>query len=588
MSALAALNRAYVRMADRNEAPPYGYSSERIGFLILLNPDGSPAGVPTDLRDGAGKKQAAPLIAVPRPEKRTSGVSPNFLWDKTSYALGVTAGEGKRLSVEHAAFRDRHLALLADANDPGLVALARFIEAWTPDQFEALAWPDEMKDQNLVFALASEYRERNLHDRPAARDLWATQLAGGQPSEAVCLITGRRGPIARLHPSIKGVWGAQTAGASIVSFNLDAFTSYGHEQGENAPVSEAAAFGYAAALNRFLERGSGHRLQIGDASTVYWADASEAERRREAVSVFGHALGIDENKQAGSVRTVLEKVAAGRPMAEIRPELTDGVRFYVLGLAPNAARLSVRFWIEDDFEAIALRLLRHFDALRLDPPPKNETPSLWRCLIETAAQGKTENIPPQLAGDMLRAILTGAPYPQTLAAALLMRLRADRDVNALRVALLKAVLIRNHPKMETPVSLDLSNADPGYLLGRLFAAYEYAQVQALGGKVNATIRDQFYGTASATPRSVFPALQRKAVHHLARLRKDAMNRAAYLDKTIGEIFELSEPDQLFVATLSLQRQAMFAIGYYHQRNKFYAGKESAADSPTSQSEESGQ
>ena len=378
-----------------------------------------------------------------------------------------------------------------------------------------------------------------------------------------------------MHPAIKGVWGAQTSGASIVSFNLDAFTSYGHEQGENAPVSEAAAFAYTTALNRFLEKGSGHRLQIGDASTVFWADASDVKAAEEAEGVFAALLGadaVDESVQAKKVGAILQAVREGRPIADFTPDLPQGVRFFVCGLAPNAARLSVRFYLGDDFGAIAARYLEHVARMRIEPAPRDERPSIWRLLIETAAQRKSENVPPNLAGEWLRAILTGNSYPLTLLSTLLMRLRADHDVNGLRVAVLKAVLIRNF-QMEVPVSLDVENKDSGYLLGRLFAAYEYAQTQALGGRVNATIRDQYYGTASATPRAVFPLLQRKATHHLSRLRKDRPGLAVNLDRRIGEIFELADPESLFVPTLSAQRQALFAIGYYHQRNDFYRRKD---------------
>ena len=264
MSALASLVRAYERLPD---APAFGYSMEKIGFLVSLNADGSPTAPPIDLRDGEGKRKTARAMLVPQPTKRTSGVAPNFLWDKTSYALGVTAGEGKRTAREYEAFVEAHKKLLSGNPDEGLQALLRFLESWFPEDFSRLGWPEEMKDQNIVFALASErLRKICIHDRPAARALRATLRAEGDKSEAACLVTGERGPIARLHPAIKGVWGAQTSGASIVSFNLDAFTSYGHEQGENAPVSEAAAFAYTTVLNRFLERGSGHRVQIGRAS----------------------------------------------------------------------------------------------------------------------------------------------------------------------------------------------------------------------------------------------------------------------------------------------------------------------------------
>jgi CRISPR-associated protein Csd1 len=378
-------------------------------------------------------------------------------------------------------------------------------------------------------------------------------------------------------PTSEGVWGAQTTGASIVSFNLDAFTSYGHEQGDNAPISEAAAFAYTTALNKFLERDSRHRIQIADASTVFWAEAANAEAVNESEMLFGALLGVDEELQSDKVRTVLAKIRAGQPFADAAPELAKGVRFFVLGLSPNAARLSVRFWLEDDFGQIAERFVRHLEAMRIEPPPKDESPSIWRCLIETAVQRKSENILPNIAGEWLRAILTGSPYPLTLLATVLMRLRADRDLNALRVAILKSVLLTR--SKEVPVSLDLENRDPGYLLGRLFAAFEYAQTQALGGSVNATIRDKYYGTASATPRAVFPLLQRTATHHLSRLRKDKPRRARWLDDQIGQIIDLAEPEKLFVSTLTAQRQALFAIGYYHQKSEFYRRKDKSAVEP---------
>jgi CRISPR-associated protein Csd1 len=440
MNVLASLSRAYERLADRGEVPPFGYSSEKIGFLVPLNEDGKPAGSPVDLREKAGTRLVGSLITVPQPVKRTSGVAPNFLWDKTSYVLGVTAGVGRRTTDEHAAFVARHVEELGTSDDPGLRALLRFIETWTPEQFVALGWPEEMKDQNVVFALESERRSNiNIHDRPAARALWAQiTTRRGDRAEAVCLVSGDRAPIARLHPSIKGVWDAQTAGASIVSFNLDAFASYGHEQGDNAPVSEAAAFAYTTALNKFLERDSRNRIQVGDASTVFWADAFDADVAAESEALFGALLAdmpIDETKEAGKIRTALEKIRAGRPIAEAAPELATGVRFFVLGLSPNAARLSVRFWLEDDFGTIAERFARHLEAMRIEPPPKDENPSIWRCLIETAVQRKSENIPPNLAGEWLRAILTGTSYPLTLLATVLMRLRADEQNDEEAIAL---------------------------------------------------------------------------------------------------------------------------------------------------------
>ncbi len=583
MSALAALVRAYDRMATRGEVPPFGYSQEKIGFLISLNADGTVAGQPVDLRLGEGRKKTARALAVPRPTKRTSGIAPNFLWDKTAYVLGITAGGGKRTAQEHQAFRDQHAAWLAGTTDPGLLALLRFLDAWTPERFAEWGWSEEMKDQNLVFALESE-RLRNvyLHDRPEARALWARLMAGSDKTEAICLLSGERAPLARLHPAIKGVWGAQSSGASIVSFNLDAFTSYGHEQGANAPISEAAAFAYTSVLNRFLDRGSGHRLQVGDASTVFWAEATEQPAADAAEQMFASLLAVDENTESKKVGALLEKIAQGRPVSDLKPELPPGVRFHVLGLAPNAARLSVRFYIEDDFDVIATRYLRHLERLRIEPPPHEPAPSLWRYLIETAVLRKSENIAPNLGGDWLRAILTDTPYPLTLLSSVIMRLRVDHDVNALRVSLLKSILIKNFA-MEAPVALDPDFTDKGYLLGRLFAVYEHIQEAALGRNVNATIRDKFYGAAAAQPRKVFALLGSGAGNHLSKIGKQRPGHRVNLEKAIGAIMEMMEPgDDPFPTSLSDKSQALFTLGYYHQRNEFFRKSDSADSTAVSE------
>jgi CRISPR-associated protein Csd1 len=576
MSPLASLVRAYDRMAERHEVPPYGYSQEKIGFVIPLNPDGSVAHAPIDVRQSEGKKKIARLMAVPQPTKRTSGVEPNFLWDKTAYVLGVTTGESKRTSREHEAFVVRHREWLASSSDEGLQAILRFLDKWSADQFARLGWPEDMKDQNIVFALESE-RHANImiHDRPAARDLWGRRIAAGEKSSAACLITGDHAPVARLHPAIKGVWGAQSSGASIVSFNLDAFESYCHEQGDNAPVSEAAAFAYTSALNHYLERDSGHRIQIGDASTVFWADSSDAQAALEAENLF---LGFIDEKQAEAVEekkveSILAKLRAGRPIEEFKPDLPQGVRFFVLALAPNAARLSVRFYIEDDFGVIAERYLRHLDRLRIDPPPRDEAPSMWRMLIETAVLRKSDNIQPNLAGEWMRAILTDSPYPLTLLSTLIMRLRADHDVNAPRVAILKSILIKNF-KMEVPVSFDPQCKESGYLLGRLFAVYEQIQTAALGRNVNATIKDKFYGSAAAQPRKVFHMLESGSANHLSKIAKQKPGLKVNLEKAVGAIMEAMSPDDdPFPASLPDKSQALFGLGYYHQRNEFFKKSE---------------
>ena len=585
MSILAALAKAYERLPD---APPYGYSAEKVGFLISLKRDGSVAHV-IDLREGKGAKKIAPQMIAPQGVKRASGIAPNFLWDKTAYVLGVTAGEGKRTADEHAAFVKRHLDALAGQTDPGLAALAVFLAQWTPGQFSAPVWPDEMKDQNVAFTYEPERQAfPTLQDRPAARALWQRVGAEGERTAAICLVTGETGPVARLHPAVKGVWGGQSSGASIVSFNLDAFTSYGHEQGDNAPVSEGAAFAYTTALNRFLERDSGHRIQIGDASTVFWADASDAKLSAEAEAMFAAWLdpsaakpdAVNEASETTKVGAKLDMIRQGKPLTEIDPALEKDVHFHVLALAPNAARLSIRFYLEDTFGVIAANYRRYLDDMAIDPPPREAQPALWKYLAETALLGKRENVPPNLAGEWLRAILAGTRYPQTLLATILMRLRADGDVSALRVSMLKAVLIRNFNK-EAPVALDPDNRNKGYLLGRLFAVYEHVQSAALGPRVNATVKDKFYASASAQPRKVFALLEHGSANHLSKVGKASPGRKVNLEKQVGAIMDLMNPaDDPFPAALSAESQALFGLGYYHQRNDFFRTK--SPDAPVAE------
>ncbi len=572
MSILASLVRAYERMAD---APAPGYSVEKIGWAIPLLDDGEPAGPPIDLRSGEGRRTAPRPVQVPRPTKRTSGVAANFLWDKTSYVLGVTAGGAKRTADEHRCFLDLHRGAIGDSDDPGLRAILHFLEAWSPDRFAALSWPEEMKDQNVVFALESERRERFVHDRAAAKAAWARLSAENTGAEAVCLVTGRTAPVARLHPGIKGVWGGQSSGGSIVSFNLDAFNSYGHSQGDNAPVSEYAAFAYTTVLNRFLDRDSGHRIQIGDASTVFWAEAADAEDAAAAEAAFAWMIdpkAADEGRIAtGKVGEVLRRLREGLPVDRAAAELS-GVRFHVLGLSPNAARISIRFHVENDFGAITANHARFLEELRVEPPPREAPAPLWRYLVETAVLRKRDNVPPNLSGDWLRAILAGTRHPLTLLSTVLMRIRADGDVNALRAGMLKAVLVRNFER-NASVALESACTDRGYLLGRLFATYEHVQRAALGAKVNATVKDKYYGAASAQPQKVFRLLDAGAANHLSKIGKTSPGRRVNLEKRLAEIMNLMDPGaQPFPPHLSAEEQAMFALGYHHQLGDFFRKK----------------
>jgi CRISPR-associated protein Csd1 len=598
---LAALAARYDRMAARGDAPVPGFAPAQIAFVLVLDRAGKVVAV-QDERTGEGKKKRPKVVEAPQPPKRTVGVVSGVLWDKTSYVLGVTqddpqadearvAKAAARTAKEHEAFKARQTDLLAGVEDEGGAALLAFLVDWTPEAWASLDTPyrDEMLDQNIAFRLDGD--RGYLHDRPALRTLVAGQAASADAEIGQCLITGRMSPIARLHPSIKGVPGAQSSGASLVSFNASAFTSYGKAQGDNAPTSELAAFGYGTALNALLASDGTdakgrpiyrNRVQLGDATTVFWAEAAgeEADQAEDLLSeLFGGAPALSEAQiEAGhgvKVRDLMVELEAGRALRDIAPRL-DGLRIYVLGLSPNAARLSVRFWHVGSVGELADHVQRHWRDLRLAPTRFVKSPPLWRLLRELAAQGEAKNIPPNLAGEVMRAILTDGRYPRSLLTQTLMRVRADQGddkVHELRVALLKAVISRDlrkdapHTKEDHLVSLDLEERNPGYRLGRLFAVMEAAQAQAISG-VNASIRDRFYGAASATPAHVFPLLLRGVQDHLSKIRKTKPGLAVKYEKAMADVVDGLGAD--LPPALDMKSQGLFAIGYYHQRSALYA------------------
>lgn len=582
---LQALATYYQRLLARGEEglSPFGYSPEKISYEILLAPDGRVVDV-NDIRDTSGKKPMPRMMNVPQPEKRTVGIKSNFLWDKTSYVLGASA-TSKRADKEHEAFKALHEESLAGTEDAGLKAFLAFLSTWNAERFAAAPFKEEMLDANVVFRLDGE--KSHLHERPAAQAARAKLLAGnngGAATLANCLVTGESLPVARLHPTIKGVNGAQSSGASLVSFNLESFTSYGKSQGENAPISEQAAFAYTTVLNHLLRRGNHNRqrLQMGDATVVFWAEAASEDEAQAAESLLADTWEWDESptdaQESGALRIALEKLVQGRPLREIDPRLSETTRIYVLGLAPNASRLSIRFWTVDTLGALATHVAWHARDLSLKPARWKVMPSLWRLVLATApsrdGRAKAEDVPPQLAGELMRSILQGHRYPGSLLANTLMRIRTDGDLSDVRVAICKAVLERtrrfaafhatNNDTEEVPVSLDTTSLNPGYRLGRLFAVLEAVQRGALGKDINATIRDRYYGAASATPASVFPLLLRSTQNHLSKMRKDKdiSGLAGYFEKQIQDIVDgLTDS---FPRNLSIENQGRFAIGYYHQ------------------------
>ena len=586
---LTALNDYYQRLADEDKVPLPGFSSEKVSFCLIFSQEGKPLQV-VDLRDTSGKKPRPSPCQVPVDKRRTSGIHAYPLWDKTAYSLGVTAGEGKRLADEHAAFKARQLALFGESDDPDLMAFLRLLDQWQPEQLSELpGYSEEVLDTNVIFRLDGQ--RQYLHENREARRLWGAALEGGEGVSGQCLITGDIAPLGTDHPAIRGVRDAQSSGASLVSFNSDAYESYGYSKNQNASISKAAIFGYSTALNHLLrgDTDNHQRLQIGDATVVFWAKARDTAHAEAAEGFFAMLNEPPSDEQeAAKLGTLMKQVSEGRILAELDPMLEADTQFFVLGLAPNAARLSVRFWYVDSLEHLAQHYAHHYQDMSLEPSPwKGMTPGAWRLALQTAPihgdRPKAEDVLPQLAGELMRSILTGSRYPRSLLNNIVMRFRNDGKISGIRVALCKAVLARegrlavhsNSTTQEVPVSLDPHSTHPGYLLGRLFAELESAQRGALGSEVNATIRDRYYGAASATPASVFPMLLRNVQHHLSNMRKKDKGGLAYkIENEIASIIDgLGEK---FPRSLRIEEQGRFAIGYYHQ-SKARSSKKSGDD-----------
>jgi CRISPR-associated protein Csd1 len=561
---LHALNQYYERLRDddQTDIPLFGFGNQRIHFALVLNEDGKLVQV-RDIREKVKNKPIPVSLTVPQlGKKRSVDIEPNFMWDNIGYVLGIESkGKESRTLKCFDAFRKLHHDLGDILEDSGMIAVLRFLDSWKPQDALSLEYWEEMAGVNLVFQLDGE--RAYIHDHPTIKDVWVRHLYEAE-SEMVapCLVSGKTTQIARLHQAIKGVYPPEPTGAGIVSFNKDAFKSYGKEQNFNAPIGKLAAFAYTTALNHLLRFESRQRIRIGNATTVFWT-----ERASPIEGFMGVILNPrDDGSDLAEVRLFLEAVRDGKhPQGIDDPDL----QFFILGLSPNASRLSVRFWHTSTVGDIGSKIGQHFRDLAIIRNERDpEFPGMWHLLKETAVQGKAENIPPLLAGALIRSILTGTTYPQSLLSVLIGRIRADQNVNYLRTAMIKACLIRKFRiqriDKEITMALDKESTNIAYRLGRLFAVLEKAQKDAIPG-ANTTIKDRYYGSASATPKVVFPQLLRLAQHHIQKAEYGRHNDKLLEDIICGI--------QEFPAHLSLDDQGLFAIGYYHQRQAFFTKSE---------------
>ena len=601
---LSSLYRYYEILSSDPESDvcSFGFSEGKISFLFNISRDGDILDV-IPLYELIGRRKVAKRLKVPEQKKRAFGIDANFLCDNCTYVLGLTEEEEPQKITRAKncfyAMKQLHEEILGNLNDEGAQAIISYFNRWSPDDLakHPKIQPfieDLLEGGNIIFQLDGD--KGFIHERPAIREAWLDyKLQNQSEIKGQCLITGKQAPIARLHGSIKGVNNAQSSGASLVSFNKDAFESYGKEQSYNAPVSEEATFAYVTALN-YLLNNQRQRLQIGDATVVFWALKPKAKLEEtllaELLNPSSWSEQTPENAEQPTsvqdpstvrlVRDILKCVREGRPIGEGVAEVDPEVNFCLLGLSPNNARLAVRFFHADSFGHLVEQIARHHMDISVCRNGREEEwiVSIPRLLRETAPQGKDDKIPPLLGGALMRAILMGLPYPDNLYHAIIGRIRADQDdperniykINALRAGLVKGYLLRKARRrkdkdLEAMLTMGLNeqNTNTAYLLGRLFALLEKAQKDAAGTELNATIKDRYFGAASATPKAVFPLLLRLAQHHLSKA-----DSGPYRDKQIEEV--LSRIDN-FPAYLNLEEQGLFVLGYYHQREALYTKKQ---------------
>lgn len=572
---LQALTRYYEDLLSRGEIAAPGWAPAKISLALYINENGELTQiVPTMVEGTKGKKTVMQpqLMVLPAAVKRTVSIASNFLWDNSAYLLGIDQkGKPERSRECFAAAAKLHHAVLDSVDSPNARAILAFFDTWRPEhaaEHPALIrqLDDVTAGGNLVFRVDG----RKIEEDAAIREAWQRYRDGGESGVKMqCLVTGKEDEIAAVHPSVKGVRDAQSSGAALVSFNAPAFCSYGREQNYNAPVGKYAAFAYTAALNHLLAD-SDHVQHIGDTTVVCWAEGADDAYPGFFSAVIGGGTygGLSDN----DLRAALKRLANGLPCDDLGVD--PNRPFYILGLAPNAARLSVRFFLRDSFGKLMENVNAHYERMEIVRPAyeKFNYLPLWSLLRETVNLNSRDKAPsPAMAGATARAIFSGARYPASLLEAVMLRIRAERDITWGKAAIIKAYYLKNPhedcPKEVLTVSLNEASTTPAYTLGRLFSVYEAVQ-QAANPGINTTIKDKYFNSAAAMPASIFPVLNNLCQKHLRKL--DARQHV-YYDKQIMKLKGVLNEN--YPARMTLAQQGSFDLGYYHQTQKRYTKKE---------------
>ena len=566
---LHALTRYYQRKAasDGNVAPE-GFENKEIPFVIVLDKTGKFIQL-EDTREQQGKKKIGRKFLVPKGLGRAGSKSyevSNTLWDHYGYVLAHPKEDDEKSDI---LAQNQHKSFIAKVDelkqalpdDVGIQAVSAFLaqadEVAKVRQAEGWQECAKIKGCNLSFRLVDEPVALVCQSKAVQAYLAAAKAEVSDGiQEGICLVTGKKTTIARLHNAVKGV---NAKPSPFTSVNLAAFESYGKQQGFIFPVGEQTMFEYTTALNMLLD--GENRFRIGEVSVVCWSEKPTPLESKVALRING---GGKDNPDAhiDEVKALYKSLHNGKYM---EPNGKD--KFYLLGLSPNSARIVVRFWHETTVAALSENIARWYDDLQIVRGEKSIYPEfmpLMRLLCGLVLDGKAENLPPDLIANVTQSALVNRPLPVSLLQIALRRNKAEQKITYGRAALIKAYLNRAirsgslKNTKELSMSLDRERNDIGYVLGRLFAVLEKTQSEA-NPSLNATIGDRYFGSASSTPIAVFGTLMRLSPHHLSKLEYEG--RAVHLKWEIGQILDKC---QKFPNHLNLEQQGLFAIGYYHE------------------------
>jgi CRISPR-associated protein Csd1 len=566
------------RYEDTADVKP-GWQKRGVSHALELAENGTLLGI-RKLGDPSDKKLSKLTLVLPIADTRT-GTKAYFLCDDGEYLLGLADKKWE-------ASCKLHIELLGNIDTSAAKAITAYFSAGAPEYtvnynkdkpdvidsytFSLTSGNFTISDKDMISAkfvfMVNGKRVDYTDGDDEIIDIWeSSQKQEGE--QRICLVTGKPDSIIRLHykVTLNGV----TMGAQpLISMNdQTSFRSYGSvPKDPAAQIGAKAAFAYATALNDLLSD-TNHHQSLGADTLVYW---SEGGGEKEAAVFASMLIAEPDSDEDGNLHAAMKHVSQGK-----LPEI-DGVKwdnpFYIMCLSPNAARISVRFFYVKEFGTIMKNLAKHYDNLDIysSRDEKYKRLPYWILLSETTIKKSASAAVPLLGGQLMNSILTGNDYPMTLYNAILTRIRAGEDVNRTKAAIIKSILIRNFNNEkesgETTVALNPNSDDKAYTLGRLFAALEREQSNAAGGSLNATIRDRYFASACANPKVAFVTLLKLSMNHAKKLGE----KGRWLEKLKSELLAKLDDSNPYPASLSLEGQGKFILGYYHQTQEFFTSK----------------